>query len=155
MSRNGCDHMNSNAESRISARVRSDLATLARGCGRTRGGEDSFVKCDIVSYYSDNMSYCHLALCRISVWLFRGAGTVIAPASSSQRHHHPNGTVILAQAGTFSALAPSFQRHRHPKGTVIPEMRSIVRDLRALQGSQNTDYFKSTLNGLRSPPARG
>ena len=61
MSRNGCDHMNLNAESRMAARVRSDLATLATGCGRIRGGEDNFVKCDTVSYYNDIMSLNHLS----------------------------------------------------------------------------------------------
>jgi CorA-like Mg2+ transporter protein len=69
MSRNGCDQMNLNAESRMAARVRSDLATLATGCGRTRGGEDNFVKCDTVSYYNDIMSLNHLVLCRIRVGL--------------------------------------------------------------------------------------
>ena len=62
ISRNGCDHMNSNAESRMAARVRSDLITLDKGCGLTRGGEDSFVKYDTASYYNDIVSLSHLVL---------------------------------------------------------------------------------------------
>ena len=53
----------------MAARVRSDLATLATGCGRIRGGEDNFVKCDTVSYYNDIMSLNHLVLCRIRMGL--------------------------------------------------------------------------------------
>ena len=53
---------NSNAESRMAARVRSDLITLDKGCGLTRGGEDSFVKYDTASYYNDIVSLSHLVL---------------------------------------------------------------------------------------------
>ena len=48
-SRNGCDQMNSIAESIIAARVRSDLLTFKTDSGATRGREVLFILTDMMS----------------------------------------------------------------------------------------------------------